>query len=510
MNILKLTLKLANRKGEINLATHKLKSFIFLTLLILLSSCSNASDEFNTYFNDTYPDIKDDSSQAKASTQEYMNLILESKPKKAIELLNNNVIPEHEALLEKIEIVDVTEADLVKFNNLAQEIAKINLEKRLYSKSLFEKIITAHEDEKLNELDTEEAVEDMYKLNEVHFEMLDKQVEFSEELVEKHEDLKLDEVNPLTVDVNVLNEAYDELVARFIGSVDKFSEKPVKDKVDEELIVDQGNPEVVFAGDVTVSEDHFLLKGNSNLLGGSILNVKSYQYGSEISYFKGDFQVDENGDFELKMDNDKKALDNEPFIVEIGYSPETSDDVEAQTIYGKEGEKLTGPFKQKYTDIKRTRYGAFAYAYLELTPGTKAGFNYPEIDIPEDYGDLDIWMEKENVETKDTYYDITMNSNLNELTGIKSTVQAPDYDVGGYTSSAIVGPDGSFRFRIPRPNPDEIDNEDVMIKIEATSDWAIETEELYGEHGEKFKGELVKETKRGQKIEYKLHLGEDS
>ena len=32
----------------------------------------------------------------------------------------------------------------------------------------------------------------------------------------------------------------------------------------------------------------------------------------------------------------------------------------------------------------------------------------------------------------------------------------------------------------------------MIVIIEATSDMAIETEEIYGEHGESFKGELVK------------------
>src|SRR5699024_12449384 len=51
----------------------------------------------------------------------------------------------------------------------------------------------------------------------------------------------------------------------------------------------------------TLFRSTFLLEGNSNLLSGAILNVKSYQYGSENPYFTGDFQVDEDGHFELEM-----------------------------------------------------------------------------------------------------------------------------------------------------------------------------------------------------------------
>lgn len=488
----------------------KLKSFIFLSLLITLSSCSNSSNEFDTYFNDTYPEIEDKAIQAEKSTQEYMNLILGSESYEAIELLNNQVIPQHEALLKSLDDVDLTDTDLVKFNKLSTEVSEINLEKQLYSKNLFEEIITAHENEDLGDFQEANATKGMHDLNEKYLKKLDEQVKSSEELTDKYDQLKFDRINSISIDLDTLNDAYDELVAIFIESLNELSKTEAKNTIDEALIADQGNPEVVLNGEVTVFEDRFLLKGKSNLLGGSILNVKSYQYGSENPYFKGDFQVDKDGSFELEMDIDKKALDNEPFIVEIGYLPETSDDIDAQNIYGKEGTKLKGPFKHKYTSIKRTYFGAFAYAYLELTPGTTAEFEYQDIDIPDDYGDLNVWMEKDNVEPKHNYYDIKMKSNLNELTKINASVEVVDYDISGLTSNAIVGPDGSFRFRIPRPEPEDIDHSDVMIKINATPDGANETEEIYGEHGKKFKGDLVKEYKRGKKIEYKLHLGKDS
>src|SRR5690625_7260623 len=124
---------------------------------------------------------------------------------------------------------------------------------------------------------------------------------------------------------------------------------------------------------MTIFEDTFLLEGNSNLLSGAILNVKSYQYGSENPYFTGDFQVAEDGHFELDMASDKTALDNEPFTIEIAYLPETSDDLAAHDIYGTRGETLSGPLKKKYTDHNQTSFGAYAYGYLVLTPADKMG-----------------------------------------------------------------------------------------------------------------------------------------
>lgn len=497
------------------MSSYKFKIILFLSFILILSSCSNNdySDEFQSYFDQTYPDLKKEKNNADDTAQEFMNLILDSKPYEGMDSLNETVIPQQEALLDKVSNVKLTESDLIKFNNLFEDVSAIILDKRLYTKQIFEQIIEAHENDTLNEFNKKKALKPLYDLNERHLEKNNEQVELSKRLVEEHDKLKIDEINPITIDAKVLNEAYEELVVSFIESMDEISLTTVDNnplKIDRELLSDQGNTEVVFDGDITVSDDYFLLKGKSNLLGGSILNVKSYQYGSENPYFKGDFQIEENGDFELEMDIDKNTLDSEPFIVQIAYLPETSDDIEAHKIYGKNGDNLSGPFIHKYTDIKRTRFGAFAYAYLELTPGSKVKLSPQDIDIPDDYGDLNVWMEKASVETHETYYDITMNSNLNELTKIQANVKVVDYDISDLTSNAIVGPDGSFRFRIPRPNPEEIDNKDVIIVLEATSEGAIETENIYGAFGEKFEGELVKDTKRGKKIQYKLHLGNDS
>lgn len=484
---------------------NKLPIFIFLSLLTLLSSCSNTSDEFDMYFNNIYPEIEEETIQTEQVTEEYMELILDSKPKKAINLLNDQVIPHHKILLDKLSNVDLTEADLIEFNKLSQEITQIKLDQRLYSKNLFEDAITAHEQENLEDFNIDNATKGMYTLNEQYINKLSEQVDYAEKLSNNYDTLKFDRINSILVDINTLNNAYDELIEHFSNHIDVFSEK-TNNAFDEALLNDQGNPEIVLDGEMTIFEDTFLLEGNSNLLSGAILNVKSYQYGSENPYFTGDFQVDEDGHFELEMESDKKALDNEPFTIEIAYLPETSDDLAAHDIYGKRGEKLTGPFKKKYTEHKQTRFGAFAYAYLNLTPGDKANFQHVPHDKPEDYGDVDVWMDKDNVEIKDNYYDITMKSNLNELVHIDGTVMVDNDELTDFTSNTTVGPDGSFRFRIPKPNVEKTEGSSVAIKIEATSEGAIETEEIYGKFGGDFEGELTKETKRGKKIEYHLNL----
>src|SRR5699024_3446513 len=366
-------------------------------------------------------------------------------------------------------------------------------------------IIAAHEKENLDDFNIDQATEGMHILNEQYVNKLNEQVDYADELSSNYDTLKFDRINSIRVDIDTLDSAYDELINHFINDIDAFAES-TNNEFDEALLADQGNPEIVLEGEMTVSEDTFLLEGNSNLLSGAILNVKSYQYGSENPYFTGDFQIDEDGQFELEMASDKKALDNEPFTIEIAYLPETSDDIVAHDIYGKHGEKITGPLKKKYSDHKQTRFGAFAYAYLNLTAGEKANFQYLTNDKREDYSDVNDWKEEEKIEIKDNYYIVNMKSNLNELTRINASIVVNNNEHSGFTSNTTVGPDGSFRFRIPKPEIKKIDDSEVMIKIEATSEGAIETEEIYGKYGGEFKGELTKETKRGQKIEYQLQI----
>src|SRR5699024_3403087 len=106
----------------------------------------------------------------------------------------------------------------------------------------------------------------------------------------------------------------------------------------------------------------------------------------------------------------------------------------------------------------------------------------------------------------DNYYDVTMNSNLLALTYIKAEVKMPGYELSDFRSTTKVLPDGSFRFQIPRP---EVEGKDVSIEINALSDFAIDTEELYGANGENFEGDLVEPTKKGKKIQYVLPVVEE-
>src|SRR5699024_2960778 len=118
-------------------------------------------------------------------------------------------------LLDKLSNVDLTEADLIEFNKLSQEITQIKLDQRLYSKNLFEDAITAHEQENLEDFNIDNATKGMYTLNEQYINKLSEQVDYAEKLSNNYDTLKFDRINSIRVDINTLNNAYDELIEHF-------------------------------------------------------------------------------------------------------------------------------------------------------------------------------------------------------------------------------------------------------------------------------------------------------
>src|SRR5699024_3133231 len=102
-------------------------------------------------------------------------------------------------------------------------------------------------------------------LNEQYINKLSEQVAYAEKLSNNYDTLKFDRINSIRVDINTLNNAYDELIEHFSNHIDVFSEK-ANNALDEALLNDQGNPEIVLDGAMTILEDTYLLEGNSNLL----------------------------------------------------------------------------------------------------------------------------------------------------------------------------------------------------------------------------------------------------
>lgn len=495
--------------------------------------------EINEYIELIQQEVGEESSEINKLTTQYIDLIISGKSEEGLTVLMEETIPKYEETLKEFRNFELHNEDVKDLNEQMINLIELDLSRHEILQGIFTTMKDMGQNNELGKIDIDDELQTLFTTNEdvydVQTTIYDKLVYMSEEYKGLETDDNIFNEQVKDMDPSNVNEAHTMLVWEFLVGIvdhdldfDDFLEGQLKenspqankdeptDKNDDsdannedinKLLKDQGSPHVVFDAKVTIS-DTFYITGKSNLEEGSTIKLKSYHYGSENPYLKGETTVAENGDFEIELDLDEDSLNGEPLTLRLGYHPE-NEHPDIQEHHGEEGEYLEGPFKQKYTNIKRTRYGAFTYALIEFKEGESEQFNVREWNQPNDYGELNIWMKEENIEIHDDYYNITMESNLNELTRIKAKIEVPGYEVAGYTARAYVFRDGSFQFQIPRIEDHDIEeNEEIIFVIEAVSNAALETEELYGEHGEHFEGDLVEKTKQGQKIQYQFKLQE--
>src|SRR5699024_10995952 len=420
---------------------------MFLFAFAVLSACSSDSKEFDTFLNEVENDISGEDADPDKYINEYIQQIENGNPEEALEILNEKEIPKNEELVKKYQEMDLDNEDLTELKEALTKILEVDKQKQETIRDIFEKVMD-HPD--LEELQIDKELEVLFDIHKRTIEAVENSAEIMKEVNEEYDQVEVDEESldsEVEMDASEMNEETDMLIMAFIEVVadmngeeldeeatniatqdneedesDKEEEKEADIQDDEslkEMLSDKGSTEVDFDAEAEIKDNHFRLEGKYKLIEGATVLMHTYHYGAQNPYLKGEFEVDEDGSFEMEEEINEEELNGEPLIIRLAFQPD-KEDLELQEIYGEEGEKVKGPFAHKFTNTKRTRYGAFTYADIELEEGAKTEFGIDTFEEPDDYGDMDIWMEKENVETKDDYYIITMNSNLNELTKIRA------------------------------------------------------------------------------------------
>lgn len=471
---------------------------------MLLVGCSNAEKEAEKYYEEVYTHALEASQTTEGLLKELSNAVVDKEPTEVMELLADQIIPSHEEIITSLEDAELKDDELSDFNNTAIEV--INSHEKLYTaiERIFKQLIKLY--------DSNEEIE------------IDKQLEVLRHLVDNHIEIRhayQDEMKQVSDKYNVFSENKDELLpiaqtseedlqTHYEQSISSFSKNvggnmspsPATDGSEQENGNSDSELNVFFEGEITI-DNQFVVEGQSNLPEGAMLQIRTYHYGAEHTYIRGETKVDENGKFRFEQDVDEDALNGEPIEVQVQFIPHKHANQEYQNVYGEEGENIQGPFKQKVTDAKRTRTAAIASLLIELTSDIQVTFDQNNWEEPSDYGDYNVWMEENYIEIKDDYYDIFIDSNLIELTGVKASLEVPGYEISGYTSRGVVRPDGTIRLQMPRPN---IEDSTVILIIESNSGRSIESEEHYGENGENFEGDFVEKNDKGQKIIYEFNV----
>src|SRR5699024_6717660 len=136
------------------------------SLLVIMTPCNSASKVAQTYFDDTYNKFINDRAEIARVTEQYAIHIIYADQEKAVKTLNEKVIPEQEALIKKINDVDLNEEYLIEFNQLSKNVVEINLDKHQLIKNILEEIMESIDAGNIEDLDLDTQLEKLSDMNE--------------------------------------------------------------------------------------------------------------------------------------------------------------------------------------------------------------------------------------------------------------------------------------------------------------------------------------------------------
>ncbi|WP_110934227.1 hypothetical protein [Paenibacillus bouchesdurhonensis] len=250
---------------------------------------------------------------------------------------------------------------------------------------------------------------------------------------------------------------------------------------------DQGDSNVWIKGKARLENERVSVTGTTNLLPGVKMKADITATGYNMWGYNDEADIGRDGtfQFDIKKPNIKEGT----LDITISFVPEEqAGEVEA---YGKDGNKLTGPYIHQYEKSEQIYKKAVAFIRVGANP--ESADEEWEVEIPgerpEDYGSPDIWITPV-ISFDGTNYQIKAKSNLLEGVRIKADVDIPDHWNIGYGENAQVMPDGAFSLQMKKPK--NVDTFYIVLRVVPAEDMPKAAKEGYGVKGEKFDGELVK------------------
>lgn len=496
-----------------------------VVLLFLLTACQNTAKEELLSHIEFIEENEDAVFRVSEDAEKYVELVRDGKALEGFELLGEEVIPKYESFLESFDELDYTHELVKELVEHQRNTLAFQLESLVLIYENFKLIKEAIETDQFNEEDlhSSETIanyildirEEAQKFDTKLEAFLEEEVQMSEEEIKEF--FKAHAVEVDITDEELIRQV-DEMMYTFyqglIGELEVDDAKPdlmteysvETANVLEDMLEDIGNPYVVIDAEAEFDED-LIIRGKTNLPEGAEVVLHSSVFGYDNPYIQSEAEIEADHTFEIEIPMVEEEYTGEPIVLQLIFAPDSHVDEGIHMLYGPEGEEITGPFKQKYTNIKRTRIGAISVAELRLTPGEKAKFEpYPH-NPPEDQGDFEVWMNPKFVKAHDDFYEIEIESNLSALTSVEIDIEIPGYTLNDYLTSTYTNDDGTMRFHVPRIEERAVEEQkDVTFVVNAYADGSIETIDLYGENGENFEGELVEKTKTGKKIHYQFKL----
>lgn len=260
---------------------------------------------------------------------------------------------------------------------------------------------------------------------------------------------------------------------------------------DDDYRSDIGNLDIWIGGEVIVEEDKVVVEGESNLLPGSHISSSGQTDTFASIDHQGSTEVEDDGSFYFEFPGQESDI-------EVTLSLSTAND-DVTDHYGEHLEKATGH------QVYQTRdEGVYAATYTFEIDSRKAmpytiDLETPDwSNVPDDYGDTDVWMEVDAT-TKHNYLFFEGKSNLLEGSKITGNITDPNDLVSSAWSSSHtqVNPDGSFQLQIHYWDLRE--GMEMHFEFDPDNNGWDRVLDTYGQEGENLEGNLVEKKEDGSK-----------
>ncbi|MCK0471683.1 OmpA family protein [Halalkalibacter sp. APA_J-10(15)] len=337
----------------------------------------------------------------------------------------------------------------------------------------------------------------------------------SEQETSLDEDHQVIDETPEEPDVEVDEETKEDQTTDSIEEEESLMEEsesvgetePVED---EEKRDDIGDYSVYMGGEMLETEDQIIIYGESNLLPGARIFGEILVGDEDDLVFFNDTSeiVQENGEFYIELDNHNLG---EETIVRVRFHFDGQQDQAIIRHYGDRGQNLEGPYIYRHQgqvgggNPQNIFNQAMVVASFEPSE-EKAIRHFREANwhpIPEDMGDVRVWIEVDEINNDGEFYYLQGRSNLSE----GATIFVSFGNRGRQDETRIL-PDGSFYLKVPYEYKED---SSFTIRFDPShfTQWN-ETQERYGSRGQKLVGNLVVPDKYSDKQFIETYIEQES
>lgn len=473
-----------------------------IAFLLLLTACSGSMEgELTKYLEEIVIEFEEDGhDELQEIEQEFIRANEAGDPEDVLAILEDEYLPALEGLIKELKDYEIEHEEVAELNDLLVNKYEAMNERLVNEQKAFQIIMDMESDREL-----QEAIAILDEVIRESADYIQYRDEFNEAVpaVVKEHDLDVT-IEELDIEQEITKDDIEAAVYNetgwFVQGVGYNPDVLITGKLGGKVgaIDSNNNLEVQMVGEVQIGDD-YLIEGQSNLPADAELEAVIYLHDEEVS--KGHTAHTEvDGSFQISIE-DPEITDGE-VDVHVRFRPADQDDESFKELYGEVGEEMEGDYIYLYPSIKRKYHEARMNASFNASEDDSAVFETPEWERPDDYGELDVRMEVEELIEHDAFYELHMKSNLVEGTKLKGDLGAPGYETAGFLTDAWVQPDGSFIMKLQKPDVEEADDVHLKVELIPNSLVFMYTEELYGGDGEHLEGDLVEKHKGGQKVSY--------